>query len=279
MCVGDLLHCFACFYLMLGWSAMTDIASETTEFNYEQLANVRVVMVNTTLPGNIGSAARAMKTMGLSDLVLVDPKKPINDEAVARSSGATDILDAAKVVSTLDEAIEDCGLVIGTSARSRSIPWPLLNPRECAERTILTSNRQKVAILFGREDRGLTNDELAKCQAHVHIPTNPDYSSLNIASAIQVICYELRMAIESKVHPESQFWGVDWDKELASAQELEGFMSHLESVMVKTGFLDPDNPRYVMTRLRRLFNRSLPDKVEINVLRGILSAITKKMDS
>lgn len=258
---------------------MTDIASETTEFNYEQLANVRVVMVNTTLPGNIGSAARAMKTMGLSDLVLVDPKKPINDEAVARSSGATDILDAAKVVSTLDEAIEDCGLVIGTSARSRSIPWPLLNPRECAERTILTSNRQKVAILFGREDRGLTNDELAKCHAHVHIPTNPDYSSLNIASAIQVICYELRMAIESKVHPESQFWGVDWDKELASAQELEGFMSHLESVMVKTGFLDPDNPRYVMTRLRRLFNRSLPDKVEINVLRGILSAITKKMDS
>lgn len=251
---------------------------DKADASFDLLSNVRVVMVNTTLPGNIGSAARAMKTMGLTDLVLVDPKKPIDEEAVARSSGATDILEAATQVSSLDEAIGDCGLVIGTSARSRSIPWPLLNPRQCAERTILTSKRQKVAIVFGREDRGLTNEELAKCQAHVHIPTNPDYSSLNIASAIQVICYELRMAVESEVNLSSEFWGVDWDKELASAHELEGFINHLERVMIESDFLDPENPRYVMTRLRRLFNRSLPDKVEINVLRGILSSISKKMN-
>lgn len=257
---------------------MSKSDAEIAELSFDLLSNVRVVMVNTTLPGNIGSAARAMKTMGLSDLVLVDPKKPIDEEAIARSSGATDILESAVQVSSLEEAIEDCGLVIGTSARSRSIPWPLLNPRQCAERAVLTSKRQKVAILFGREDRGLTNEELAKCQAHVHIPTNPDYSSLNIASAIQVLCYELRMAIETQAQPESEFWGVEWDKDLASAQELDGFIDHLESIMVTTGFLDPENPRYVMTRLRRLFNRSLPDKVEINVLRGILSSISRKID-
>ena len=266
---------------------MTEHTQPAAQGDFNLLQNVRVVMVNTTLPGNIGSAARAMKTMGLSDLVVVDPKKPIDDEAVARSSGATDILDAAVVTETLDEAIKDCGLVIGTSARSRSIPWPLLNPRQCAERAIanlqssesVTSNCQKVAILFGREDRGLTNDELAKCQAHVHIPTNPDYSSLNIASAIQVICYELRMAIETQIKPKSEFWGVEWDRELASAQELEGFINHLEQVMIDSKFLDPENPRYVMTRMRRLFNRSLPDKVEVNVLRGILSSITKKFNA
>jgi tRNA (cytidine32/uridine32-2'-O)-methyltransferase len=261
---------------------MVDGKRDDRQIAYDLLGHIRIVMVNTTLPGNIGSAARAMKTMGLNDLVLVEPKKPVDDEAVARSSGATDILNSARVVSSLDEAIEDCALVIGTSARSRSIPWPLLNPRECAERAIVsasaTQDCQKVAVLFGREDRGLTNEELAKCQAHVHIPTNPDYSSLNIASAIQVICYEMRMAVEEQVAPKSEFWGVDWDKELASAKELEGFVLHLEEIMVRTGFLDPENPRYVMTRIRRLFNRALPDKVEINVLRGILSSISKKLN-
>ena len=130
----------------------------TTSSNhtFEMLDNIRIVMVNTTHPGNIGAAARAMKTMGLSDLVLVEPKKAIDDESIARSSGATDVLEAARIVPTLDDAIEDCGLVIGTSARSRSIPWPLLNPRQCAEQSVLTSKRQKVAIIFGREARGLS---------------------------------------------------------------------------------------------------------------------------
>lgn len=264
------------------------------QMNFGLLDDVRIVMVQTTHTGNIGAAARAMKTMGLSQLVLVEPKNPVDEEAYARSSGAVDVLDAAKTVATLEEAIGDCQLVIGTSARSRSIPWPLMNPRECAEQAMavvsgkatdsesqdeLSSNSKKVAIVFGREDRGLTNEELAKCQFHVHIPTNPDYSSLNIGAAIQVICYELRMAVELNQLGDRQMWGVDWDRELASAKELDGFIGHLEEVMIKTDFLDPENPRYLMTRMRRLFNRALPDKVEINVLRGLLSAVTKHIKS
>ena len=245
---------------------------------FEMLSNIRIVMVNTTHPGNIGSAARAMKTMGVSELVLVEPKKTVDEEAIALSSGATDVLDSAKYVATLEEAIEDCALVIGTSARSRSIPWPLLNPRQCAEQSVLTSKRQKVAILFGREDRGLTNEELAKCNFHVHIPTNPQYSSLNIASAIQVICYEMRMAIELASSGDEQLWGVEWDRDLASSKELDGMIDHLEQVMVTAEFLDPENPRYIMTRMRRLFNRAMPDKVEVNVFRGILSSISKKFN-
>ncbi|GAA3911446.1 tRNA (cytosine(32)/uridine(32)-2'-O)-methyltransferase TrmJ [Litoribacillus peritrichatus] len=251
--------------------------SEDASVGFQMLSNIRIVMVNTTHPGNIGAAARAMKTMGLSELVLVEPKRPIDDEAIARSSGATDVLESAQIVPSLEEAIEDCGLVIGTSARSRSIPWPLLNPRQCAEQSVLTSKRQKVAIIFGREDRGLTNEELAKCNFHVHIPTNPDYSSLNIGAAIQVICYEMRMAIELQVSGDEQLWGVEWDRELASSKELDGLIDHLEQVMVTSEFLDPENPRYIMTRMRRLFNRAMPDKVEVNVFRGILSSITKKL--
>lgn len=262
--------------------------------NFDLLDHVRIVMVQTTHTGNIGAAARAMKTMGLSELVLVQPKKALDDEAYARSSGAIDVLDSANTVATLEDAIGDCQLVIGTSARSRSIPWPLMNPRECAEQAMavissdlpvaeedssLSSNSKKVAIVFGREDRGLTNEELAKCQFHVHIPTNPDYSSLNIGAAIQVICYELRMAVELNQLGDRQMWGVDWDRDLASANELDGFIGHLEDVMIKTGFLDPENPRYLMTRMRRLFNRALPDKVEMNVLRGLLSAVTKHIKS
>ena len=148
--------------------------------------NIRVVLVNTSHPGNIGGAARAMKNMGLSRLYLVAPKEYPADRAVWRAASALDVLDNAIVVETLDEAIGDCGMVVGTSARGRRIPWPLMHPRACGERVWQESAEHDVAIIFGREDRGLTNDELHKCTYHVHIPSNPEYSSLNLAAAVQV---------------------------------------------------------------------------------------------
>ncbi len=243
------------------------------------LENITIILVNTTHPGNIGGVARAMKNMGLTDLRLVEPKVFPDGDAVARASGATDLLDNAGVFSSLAEALADCQLVVGTSARERHIPWPLINPRELAAITAPLSGSQKIAIVFGREDRGLTNEELQLCHHHVNIPTNEAFSSLNIAAAVQVVTYELRMAAlgltESAERPQ---WGTEWDIDLASHQELELLFEHLEKVLVDTEFLDPENPRQLMPRLRRLFMRAVPDKVEVNVLRGILSTIEKKID-
>jgi tRNA (cytidine32/uridine32-2'-O)-methyltransferase len=169
-------------------------SSESQPMSAQAFSNIRIVLVNTSHPGNIGGAARAMKNMGLERLYLVEPKEYPSDKAVWRSAGAVDVLENAVVVETLDEAIKGCGLVVGTSARERRIPWPLLNPRECGESVWTESEQHEVAVVFGREDRGLTNEELHKCNYHVHIPANPDYSSLNLATAVQVICYEIRMA-------------------------------------------------------------------------------------
>ncbi|MGB0468067.1 MAG: RNA methyltransferase [Pontibacterium sp.] len=240
------------------------------------LQNVRIVLVNTTHPGNIGGVARAMKNMGLHDLCLVEPKAFPDQAADARASGALDILANAKVVATIEEAISDCQLVVGTSARERHIPWPIVNPREMA--AIVAPSGQKVAVVFGREDRGLTNDELQLCHHHVHIPSVESFSSLNIAAAVQVIAYELRMA---QLYPEGleknrPNWGTDWDVELADHAELERMFAHLEETLVDIEFLNPDNPRQLMPRLRRLITRAVPDKIEVNVLRGILSAVQKK---
>lgn len=241
------------------------------------LENIRIVLVNTTHPGNIGGVARAMKNMGLSDLCLVAPKLFPHEDAVARASRADDLLDNALVVETLDEALADCHLVVGTSARSRTIPWPLVNPRELSAIVALLPADTKVAILFGREDRGLTNDELQRCHHHVHIPVNEDFSSLNIAAAVQVITYELRMAVvEGQGSVDKPQWGTDWDVELADNRELELMFEHLEQTLIDVEFLDPDKPRNLMPRLRRLLLRSVPDKVEVNVLRGMLTAIQKK---
>ena len=157
-------------------------------------ANIRMVLVNTSHPGNIGGAARAMKNMGLFELYLVQPKEYPAPRAVWRAAGARDVLDKVKVVESVDQAIEGCGLVIGTSARDRRIPWPMINPRQCGQRIWRESVTHNVALLFGREDRGLTNNELQKCNYHVNIPSNPDYSSLNLATAVQVLAYEIRMA-------------------------------------------------------------------------------------
>ncbi|MCP4598778.1 RNA methyltransferase [Neptuniibacter sp.] len=239
--------------------------------------SIRIVLVNTTHPGNIGGVARAMKNMNFDELHLVAPKKFPHVNADARASGATDLLENAVVHETLEEAIADCQIVVGTSARGRHIPWPVVDPRELASIVGPLSAEKKVAVVFGREDRGLTNEELHLCHYHVHIPSNPDFSSLNLAAAVQVITYELRMAdlyAENNEEVKPQ-WGTDWDIDLADSADLERLFTHMEEALVDIDFLDPENPRQLMPRLRRLYLRALPDKVEVNVLRGILTATQK----
>ena len=226
----------------------------------ERQAKIRIVLVNTSHPGNIGGAARAMKNMGLAELYLVEPREYPAPRAVWRAAGARDVLANAKIVGSVDEAIKDCGLVIGTSARERRIPWPLINPRECGDKIWQEAKSHQVALLFGREDRGLTNSELQKCHYHVHIPSNPDYSSLNLATAVQVLSYEIRMASLARKDgklPEMN----EWDQPLATADELELFHDHLATTMADLKFYDPDNPKQLLTRMRRLFNRTRMDKI------------------
>ncbi|MFM1713014.1 tRNA (cytosine(32)/uridine(32)-2'-O)-methyltransferase TrmJ [Aeromonas salmonicida] len=234
------------------------------------LDQIRIVLVNTSHTGNMGSAARAMKTMGLTQLVLVDPQALPDDGAHALAAGASDVLANARVVSTLDEAIADCGLVIGTSARSRTLSWPMLDPREAGEKAVGEGMKHPVALVFGRERTGLTNDELQKCHYHVAIPANPEYSSLNLAMAVQTICYEVRMCWLQDQAPE-----VESEADYPSAHQLEGFYQHLEQTLLKTGFIADDHPGQVMSKLRRLFNRARPEVIELNILRGILTSIQK----
>ncbi|MCR4508953.1 tRNA (cytosine(32)/uridine(32)-2'-O)-methyltransferase TrmJ [Pseudomonas sp. 32.2.56] len=241
------------------------------------LENIRVVLVGTSHPGNIGGAARAMKNMGLSQLVLVDPQEFPSDEAVARASGATDILQYAQVVGTLEEALVGCRLVLGTSARDRHIPWPMLEPRECGV-TACEQARQgaQAALVFGREYAGLTNEELQRCHYHVHIPSDPAFSSLNLAAAVQVLAYEVRMAwLASEGQPIKQVSVAEEGDEPVMADELESFYRHLEQALVEIGFLDPLRPRHLMSRLRRLYGRSSVSRLEMNILRGILTETIK----
>ena len=235
---------------------------------------IRIVMVETTHPGNIGAAARAMKNMALDRLYLVTPRLFPHEEATARASGADDLLQGAAVCESLSEALRGCSLVFGASARSlRSIPWPQVDARGCAEVVRAQPQGSEVALVFGREHSGLNNEELALCNYLVHIPTNPDFSSLNVAAAIQVLAYELHMArIGAWQGPVS-----NKEDEPASADEVEGFFEHLERTLVATEFLDPDNPRQLMRRLRRLFNRVQLEKTEVNILRGILTSVTKQV--
>ena len=230
-------------------------------------SHIHIVLVETSHPGNIGAAARAMKTMGLSRLRLVRPKDYPSAEATARASGAGDVLAAAQVFDTLDDALADCGLVLGASARMRSIPWPLVNARDGAALAAAGSGRTEVALLFGRERTGLSNDELERCHHLVNIPSNPDYSSLNLAASVQVMCYELRMAADIDPLPS------DADSRPATGREMEDFYRHLEETLLATGFLNPDAPRQLMRRLRRLFNRVGLEHLEVNILRGILGAV------
>lgn len=236
-----------------------------------KLENIKIVMVETTHPGNIGAAARAMKNMGLSRLVLVNPKCPIGEIAYSRGSGANNILDDRVLVDTLPEAVANSQLVVGTSARLRSLVWPELTPESLAVKMAASSEDETAAIVFGREHAGLTNEELKHCNYTVTIPTNPHFSSLNVASAIQVIAYE----IYKLVNEPRQLEQPEPPEPLANNAELEGYFSHLEQVLVATGFLDRDNPRQMMKRLRRLYQRVEPSKNEVNILRGILSAVEK----
>ncbi|MDH5621804.1 MAG: RNA methyltransferase [Gammaproteobacteria bacterium] len=235
---------------------------------------VRIVLVGTTHPGNIGAVARAMKNMGLSDLALVNPKHFPHEDATARASGATDVLDNAKVVSTLAEALVDCVYVAGASARPRTIGWPTMGPRDCAERMMLEMKKGQVAAVFGPEKSGLNNDDLDLCHTLLTIPSNPDFSSLNLAMAVQVFTYELRVASALDGGP-----GFASEAPPATGEEMEHFYAHLEKVFEDVKFLDPDNPRYLMRRMRRLFIRARPDVNEVNILRGFLTAIERTRDS
>lgn len=236
------------------------------------LDRIRIVLMQTSHPGNIGSVARAMKTMGLSRLYLVAPLHFPHDKANEMASGALDLLESAIVVENLDDAIADCSLVIGSSARMRAIPWPLLNPREMAEKIKKEPVDSEIAILFGREQSGLTNEELQRCHLHIHIPANPEYSSLNIAAAVQVITYELRMMNFNSTSEEQT-----WDYRLATTDEMEKFFHHLQEVLIQINFLKLHAPRKLMTRLRRLFFRTRLDVMEMNILRGMLTSIQEKI--
>ena len=267
------------------------------------LSNIRIVLIQTSHPGNIGAAARAMKTMGLSDLCLVSPSRFPDAQAEAMASGADDVLQQAVVVSSLADAVADCQVIIGTSARSqRTLRWVISEPRECGAIANRQAEKGKVAIVFGRERTGLTNKELALCHQLVHIPSNPDYSSLNVAAAVQILSYECRVAsLASATQSQSstsndvdktdsagltnqasdeQAIDVlpvgqnDLDEEIVSAKDMEGFYAQLEKLMIETEFLNPDNPRYLMRRMRRLYGRIRVTRSELNLLRGSLSAFS-----
>ena len=234
------------------------------------LNNIRVVMVNPSHSGNIGAAARAMKNMGIQAMSLVDYQAPFPDQvAMTRSSGAHDVLQQASVVETLPQALTDVELVFGTSARKRHLSCSLVTPREMGA-LLQQHNNAKVALVFGRENSGLTNDELSLCHYHVHIPTNPDFSSLNLSQAIQVLCYEARVALMQHDTTVS----VKQDP-LASVENTEGFYQHLEKTLSDIAFLDPKQPKLLMMRLRRLFGRAHLETTEIHILRGILSRIDR----
>ena len=235
------------------------------------LNRIRIVLVQPSHGGNIGGCARAMKNMGLTRLVLVAPEDFPGAEASARAAGADDVLAQAQVCTTLDEAIADCHLVIGASARERRIAWPTLAPDEAA-RKVVAAVGQEVAVLFGRERTGLTNDELDRCQILVTIPANPEFSSLNLACAVQLIAYEIRCAAVTGDAATPTNAAEKLGEPLATSAELQRFYLHLDQVMVASGFLDPKNPRLLTRRVTRLFNRVEMTSNEVNILRGILSA-------
>ena len=234
------------------------------------MADVRIVLVEPSHPGNIGGAARAMKTMGLTSLYLVRPARFPDPQADWRAARARSMSWRRQgVVDSLDEAIGDCVLAVGTSARSRRIPLPLADAQTVAGRLAEDYAGQPVAILFGRETSGLTNEELQRCQLHLGIPASPEYSSLNLAMSVQVVCYELFKARSAPPAPAT----VSNDATLATLEEVEGFLAHFETVLRRIDFLKSSAPRQAMTRLRRMFGRIGLEQVEVGMLRGILTHI------
>lgn len=238
------------------------------------LQNIRIVLVETSHTGNMGSVARATKTMGLTNLWLVNPLVKPDSQAIALAAGASDVIGNAQIVDTLDEALAGCSLVVGTSARSRTLPWPMLDPRECGLKSVAEGQHAPVALVFGRERVGLTNEELQKCHYHVAIAANPEYSSLNLAMAVQVIAYEVRMAWLAT--QENAPVAEPEEAPYPLVDDLERFYGHLEKTLLGTGFIRADHPGQVMNKLRRLFTRARPESQELNILRGILASIEQK---
>jgi TrmH family RNA methyltransferase len=230
--------------------------------------SIRIVLTRVSHPGNIGSAARAMKTMGLERLCLVAPERFPATEATVMAAGADDVLDRAEVFPDVRSAVADCGLVVGTTARGRHLPWRIVEPREAAAEVAAAAESSEVAVLFGAERTGLTNDELELCQCLLTIPTGSSYGSLNLAMAVQIVAYEILLATRSAAN-DSERRGIP----LASAVEMERFYGHLERVLDEIDFHDRTGEGHLMARLRRFFNRAVPDQNEINILRGILTSV------
>ncbi|MGF1546801.1 MAG: RNA methyltransferase [Thiotrichales bacterium] len=236
-----------------------------------QLPQPRFILVEPSHPGNIGAVARAMKTMNFNELVLVNPQRYPSAEATARAAGADDVLACARVVDSLAAALVGCVWVVGSSARPRSLPWPTLEPRAAAGTVARELASGAVALVFGRERSGLSNEELGLCHALLSIPANPDYSSLNLAAAVQLVAYEVRLGLREAAPPSA----AEPDEIPAGSDEMEGLFRHLESTLAQIGFLDPANPRQLMAKLRRLYNRARPTQSEVNILRGILTETGK----
>lgn len=246
--------------------------------NHNMLNNINVVLSHTSHPGNIGAAARAMKTMGISRLTLLNPKNFPSFEATVRASKADDILENATIASSLDEALADANIVVGTSARGRHLDVPLLTSRELVEKISTDHHQDNVALMFGTESSGLTNEEISRCNYHVYIPANPDYSSLNLASAVQLICYELRVkSLENSSSDIDNALIQQGAVQKMTAEQMEGYYQHLEQVLIAIGYHNPKHPKMLMSRLRRLYNRVQPDHSEMQILRGILTAIQKNL--
>jgi tRNA (cytidine32/uridine32-2'-O)-methyltransferase len=261
-------------------SELPEIADPLETDRPSPLARIRFVLVETSLSGNIGAVARAMKNMGLARIELVRPRRFPDAEAVARASGADDLLAAAGLHEDLSSALAGCRLVIGSSARLRSVAWPQIDPAECGRRLLNEAQLGDVALVFGRESSGLTNDELAHCHYLAHIESDPEFSSLNIAAAAQLFAYEIRCAWLARspgpgtaaVAATTAEPVASEEAQLATADEMDGFYQHLGDTLLAIGFADPEQSKKLLRRLRRLFNRARPSRTELNILRGILSA-------
>ena len=247
-----------------------------------KLDRIRIVLVEPTHPGNIGAVARAIKTMGLHDLCLVNARKYPHYEASKRAAGAEDVLDAAIQMESLAEAVADCTSVMGTSVRDREVSWPTLDPRQAANEVsahLQQGADNRVAVLFGRESSGLTNQELEFCQMQIRIPANPEYSSLNLASAVQLICYELHMSARSEPSVESDSdepTPAQKRRQAASRAQLDGHLAHLQQVLQQLDFVKSKPPTLLMRKLTRLYNKANLSVEEVQILRGILAAIEEQ---
>lgn len=253
-----------------GSRSILEQTPKITDMNARLLKNISIVLVETSHPGNIGAVARAMKTMSVTDLRLVNPTNYPGAEVTARAAGADDILARAAVYADVASAIADAHLVMGSSTRGRSIPWPIIDPVSAAEKAAgCLAQGRKVVLMFGGERAGLSNEELDYCHCVVNIPANPDFCSLNIAAAVQIICYELyRMTAEASHNKAAGNEVAD----SVSAEQMKLFYQHLEQCLIDIDYLDPEKPRRLMRRLRRLFNRIELDDNEYNIMRGILTA-------